>query len=299
MSVRRGILLAASAAGALALAGAAILLSPGPAAEPAAPTDIAKPQRIMSTNTCADLLLLMLVPRDRIASVSYLAHDAAEALMPGADEGVAINHGAAEEVVGQQPDLILASPWSTPVLRRFASAVGAPVVEIDSANSFEDIRRITRQVGAMVGEPARTEELIAQMDRKLDDLRQRRPESPVEVVAWSAGNSVPGKGTLTNAIIEAAGAVNLAASAPDDSHSSFGIEELLAAQPKAILRGMPDQQKPSLTDAAFEHPVIREAFRGRQITYPVFLHTCGLPQSADAAVQLHEALAKLPRGRAQ
>lgn len=263
----------------------------------AEPVQAGKPRHIMSIDLCNDLLLMMLVPKERIASVTYLAHDAVEVLMPGADAGIAINHGAAEEVVSQKPDLILASPWATPVLRRLASKVDAPLVEIDSANSFADIRRITRQIGDLVGEPERAEALIAEMDRKLAYLERRRPARPVEVVAWSATNGVPGRGTLTDEIIRTAGAVNLAARLPDNNFSSFDIEELLAARPDAVMRGRATYDDLSLGGAASEHPVIRRAFKGRQISYPAFLHTCGLPQSADSALQLHAALGKLPQGR--
>ena len=76
---------------------AALLLAAGaPAAAPAPPT---KPQRILSLNMCNDLMLLMLVPKSRIASITYLAHDTVSVLMPGADKGVPINHGTAEDVV--------------------------------------------------------------------------------------------------------------------------------------------------------------------------------------------------------
>ncbi len=265
-------------------------------ARPEAVSPPAKPQRIMSTNMCSDILLLMLVPKERIASITSLAHGPVEVLMPGADAGVAINHGTAEEVAIQQPDLILASPWSTPVLRRLAARVGAPVVEVDSASSFADIRRITRQVGAAVGEPARAEALIARMDRTLAELARERPTRPIEVVAWSSGDMVPGEGTLTDAIIEAAGATNLARRLPGASYSTFGIEELLAARPDAILRGVDQYGAPSLRDSVSEHPVVRAAFRGRRIAYPAALYACGLPQSADAAHELREALTQVPEG---
>lgn len=286
-------LVAALAAGCLGL-GAHALADPAPAPAPALAAG--KPQRIMSTNMCSDLLLLMLVPKERIASITYLAKEPAAVLMPGADRGVAINHGTAEEVVRDRPDLILASPWSTPVMRRLAARVGAPVVEIEATNSFEDIRRITRQIGELVGEPERAEALIAQMDAELAELAASRPARPLQVVAWSSGNSVPGEGTLTHEIILAAGAVNLAAKMPDASFSSFGLEELLAARPDAILRGEDRYDAPALRDSVNEHPVVRKAFAGRQLTYPSALYTCGLPQSAGAVRQLRQALSAIPPG---
>ncbi|MBT2133122.1 ABC transporter substrate-binding protein [Croceibacterium sp. LX-88] len=250
----------------------------------------------MSTNMCSDILLLMLVPKDRIASITYLAHDQVEVLMPGADAGVAINHGSAEEVVAQHPDLILASPWSASAMRRLAGKVRAPLIEIEAANSFDDIRRITRQVGRAVGEPGRAEVLIAEMDAKLALLDRDRPTRPIEVAAWSSGDTVPGAGTLTDEIIRRAGAVNLARRMPDASYSTFGVEELLAARPDAIMRGEDRYDGPALRDAVSEHPAIRKAYAGRRISYPASLYACGLPQSADAALQLRAALAKVPQG---
>ncbi|KRA82783.1 hypothetical protein ASD76_01445 [Altererythrobacter sp. Root672] len=257
---------------------------------------VGKPQRIMSTNMCSDILLLMLVPKERIASITYLAHDPVQVLMPGADAGVATNHGSAEEVVTQQPDLILASPWSASVMRRLAGQVGAPLIEIDAANSFADIRRITRQIGAAVGEPQRAEALIADMDAKLAQLDRDRPANALEVAAWSSGDAVPGAGTLTDEIIRRAGAINLARRMPDASYSTFGVEELLAARPDAIMRGEDRYDGPALRDAVSEHPAIRRAYAGRRISYPASLYACGLPQSADAVLQLRQALAKVPQG---
>ena len=103
---------------------AAALLAIQPAA--AAPSGPTKPQRILSMNLCADMLLLELVPKTRIAGVTYLAHDGAEALFPGADAGVTVNHGTPEDIINLKPDLILAGTFSTPLTRRLAKAIGVP-----------------------------------------------------------------------------------------------------------------------------------------------------------------------------
>src|SRR5690606_10561206 len=126
------------------------------------------------------------------ASITHLARDPVALLMPGADAGIAVNRGSAEEVVQQRPDLILVSPWSAPVLRRLVERTGARVVEVESANSFADIRRITREFGAAVGAPERAEALIAGMDRELAALEKERPDVAIEVAAWNSGDVVPG-----------------------------------------------------------------------------------------------------------
>lgn len=261
---------------------------------PAEAVPVAKPRHIMSMNMCNDLILLMLVPRERIASVTYLAHDAVAALMPGRDRGIAINHGTAEEIVVQKPDLILASPWSTPTTRRLAKMVGAPIIEVEAANDFEAIRRVVRQIGTAVGETGRAEALIRDMNSELNSLAARRPAKPLRVVAWTGDGSVPGRGTLTDAIITAAGGVNIAAKRMDDHYSSFGLEELMLARPDAIMQGVGLYAGPALRDNSARHPLIGRLFAGRQIDYPDAGYTCGLPQSALAARQLADAFAKVP-----
>lgn len=265
-----------------------------PLASVQAPPAATRPTHIMSMMLCNDLLLLMLVPPERIASITYLAHDAVQALMPGADRGVAINHGTAEEILLQAPDLILTGTYSTPMARKLAKKVGARVVEVEAASSFDDIRRIVRRVGEAVGEPERAEALLHGMDATLDRLAVDRPAVPLRVVAWSGTGVVPGKGTLTHAIISASGADNIAALVPDDRYGSFGLEELLQADPDVVLRGANRWSGASLHDSRLSHPLIDRYWRGRQISFPEAAYACGLPQSADAAVTLRTLYRELP-----
>jgi len=124
-----------------------------------------------------------------------------------------------------------------------------------------------------------------------------RPPRPVQVAAWDGG-SVPGRGTLTNAIIEAAGAVNIGARLPDQRYGSFELEELLLARPRALLYGDGGGASgPSLRDVQNQHPALLHLYRNRRLTYPSPLYACGLPQSADAALALQKALAAFPLGR--
>jgi len=261
---------------------------PRPAGAPA------KPMRIMSMNICTDLLVLQLAPKSRIASVSYLAHDAANTVEPGLDKGVAANHGAAEDVLLESPDLILTGSFSPPATQRLARQVGARLVLVDQAENFEQIRAVTRQIGQAVGEPGRAEALIARMDAKLAQLKASAAP-PIRVVAWDGGKTVPGKGTLTNAIIEAAGAVNIGATLPDATYGRYDLEELIRDRPAALLQGISSWGGPSLQDDSSANRVVRTLYRGRRITYPEMLYGCGLPQSADAAIVLRDALRRLPK----
>lgn len=257
------------------------------------PTPSSKPVHIMSMNLCTDMLLLELVPAARIASVTYLAHGAAQITHPGVDRGIPVNHGTAEDIVAEKPDLIFAGDFSTPVAKRLARRVGANLVEVESVNSFADIRTVTRQMAKAVGEPARGEALIADMDRKLAWLSTHPPARRYTVAAWSGG-AVPGKHTLANEIIEDAGAVNIASKLKSASYSSFGVEELLKADPDVLIYGDAVARKPALQSLGLENSAVRARWAGRTVAYPEVLFSCGVPQSADAAILLRRAFDQIP-----
>lgn len=251
-----------------------------------------KPQRIMSLSLCTDLLLLQLVPKERIASITYLAHPGVEMLLPGADEGVAINHGTAEDIINHRPDLILASNFSTPTARRLSKLAGARVEEIEDVSTFPEIAGVIRKVATLVGEPGRGEALVAEMNATLADLERTLPARKVSVVSWSGGDSVPGKGTLSNAIIEAAGAENIAAT-PGYTFSTFGVEQLLAARPDVLMYGGQRSGIPSMRSDQGQHRVVRQIYQHRRVSYSETAYSCGLPQSADAALDLRRQIQSL------
>lgn len=275
----------------IAALGLVAAILPGMAASSPAPS---RPQRILSMNQCTDLLVMQLAPKARIAGVTYLARDAAQSLFPGAAAGIPINYGTPEDIIKFRPDLILTGDFSLAVTRRLAKEVGAPIVEVKSARTFDDVRRSLRQVGAAVGEPARAEALIREMDARLADLAAHPPARPVRVVAWDGGETVPGTETFANHILQAAGAVNIAAR-PGVIYTGFDVERLLQAQPDALLFG--GGSRPLVQNDEARHRVVRRVFAGRRITYPEVAFNCGLPQSAKAAVDLRRQLDALPSRR--
>jgi len=271
----------------LAAIGVAAALLPQPAAA-------AKPARILSMNQCTDLLLLQLVPKARIAGVTYLARDGSAALFPGAADGIAINYGTPEDIIKFRPDLILTGDFSLAVTRRLAHEVGAPLVEVKSTRTFADVRQNLRQVGAAVGEPERAEALVRQLDARLAGLAARTPTKPNRVVLWDGGATVPGSDTFANQIVLAAGAVNIAAQ-PGGVYTGFDVERLLEARPDALLSA--GGARPLLQNEEARHRVVRRLFAGRRIAYPEVAFNCGLPQSAKAAVDLRRQLDALPAAR--
>lgn len=252
----------------------------------------AKPHHIMSLNMCTDQLLLDLVPPERIASVTFFSRERSNSYLWPQAAHVPVNHGLAEEALAEQPDFVLAGSYTTTATRALLKKLGIPLMEVPPVNNFEEIRTVTRSVAHALGEDARGEMLIAKMDRTLRVLAATRPKRVIRVAGWSGGGSVPGKGTLFDAILTAAGGVNIAASMNDARYGSFDIEELLVARPDLLAYGADDDATPGLRTDVDQHPLILKLYRNRRIAYPETLYSCGAPESADAARLLRAGMLK-------
>lgn len=272
----------------LALA-AALVAGAAAATEP-----VAKPMHIMSLNVCTDALLLQLVPPERIASVTYLSRSRSESLLWAQAARVPVNHGLAEEVLAEHPDLVLAGTYTTPAARALLEQLHMPLLEVPPAENFAQIRQVTRLVAHAVGESERGEQLLERMDATLHQLSLTRPKRALRVVSWDGAGAVPGQGTLFNAILRAAGGINVAA-LPGSRSTYWGIERVLLAHPDLLAYGSASVDTPSLHAAALQHPLILALYARRRVVYPDLLYSCGLPQSADAARELRAQLLEAMR----
>ena len=258
-------------------------------AGPAIPTRTAYPLRVLRMHQCPAQPVLALLPAERIASVTWLSRDPGGSLMAQEAMRVGVNHGLAEEVLAQKPDLVVAGSFTTPALRGMLKRLGYPMLEVDNANDFDGIRRITRQVAAAVGEQARGEALIADMDAKLALLAHDRP-LPIRVVAWDRSGFGAGKGTLYDAILTAAGARNLVRAPMVLSYRKPDTEVLLQANPALLAQGTIDPRGPSLSDDVVRHPLVRRYWKNRILPIAQGNYICGTPMVADAALKLRRDL---------
>jgi iron complex transport system substrate-binding protein len=251
-------------------------------------------QRVMSLNLCTDQLLLQLLPRERIASVSFLSSSAENAFLTAESYGVPVNYGTSEEVLRYNPDLVVAGTTTTVPVRALLTRIGMPLVEVPPAENFEQIRSVTRMIARAVGEEQKAERLLQEMDAILAELAATAPSERIVVAGWDGAGNVPLKGTLFDAILTAAGGINVAANITTNigygQVAAFDLEQLVAMRPDIIALGNSRIGKPDLGNEQLQHRIVRRLYSGRQITYPETLYSCGLPQSAAAARDLRRAM---------
>lgn len=246
------------------------------------------PRRVMSLNVCNDQLLMLLLPPERIVSITWLSRTEGDPELLALARRLPVNHGSAEEVLAARPDLVLAGRFTTGTTRALLRRAGIPLVEIDPVMDWEGIRRVTREVALHVGETARAEALIAAMDADLALLARVRPVPAVRVMGWGgASEDVPTADTLFNTILETAGGVNVAARA---SRRGYDVEQVLRLAPEVLMRGAAYTGQPALRDAAALHPALRQRYAGRTLTYPEGVYGCGSPTATRWARELSRSL---------
>jgi len=266
--------------------GAAFLLFLATGQGVAAPTSSASvPHRIMSLKICTDELLMDLAPPSRIASVTFLSRESAALKLWPQAARIPINHNSPEEVLATRPDLVLTDSFTSPTMRALLARSGARVVEVPPAENFDQIRTVTRLVGRAVGEPAKAEALIAQMDQTLRALAEDKPAHAIRVLGWGGGGFVPGRSSLFNAVLEAAGGVDIAV---EDGYTD--VEGLIASKPDVLAYGDDYIDTPSLRVDQNAHPLLLKLYGNRRIVYPAAYLNCGVPQSAMAAAALRQQL---------
>jgi iron complex transport system substrate-binding protein len=265
--------------------GSALLLGLTPAS-PAAPA----PQHVMSLSMCTDDLLLELLPPQRIASVTYYSRDPSNSYQWPQAANVRINSGTIEEVLAEKPDLVLAGTYTTPAARSLLKKLHLPLLEVAPAVNFDEIRAVTRQVAQALQRDAVGEVLIAKMDATLQELAASKPPHNIRVAAWGEGGSIPGKGTMFDSILRAAGGINIAASVDSAAYTSFDIEQLLMARPDILAYASNSIDTPGLNTDLAQHPLLLKLYSRRRVTYPSALYSCGVVESADAAMLLRASL---------
>ena len=281
---RRPTRIAAAILTVLAAAGAAAS-GAGPAAAEFA---IGSPERIVSLNMCTDELLLRLVPTERIASVTWLSQDPRAANMAEAARRVPANHGLAEEVLAFRPDLVVAGRYTTRVTVALLRRAGLRVVDFDVPNDLAAVYGQIRAFGALVGEGARAEAHVGDMELRLARM-EATADRPRAFVLRPNGFTA-GRGSLVDAILTRAGLDNVAARLDLGNYGQVPLETVVIEGAELLIVDGERAGPASLATALLDHPVLTKLRRRvRGVALPSRFWNCAGPAVVDAVEHLREA----------
>lgn len=274
--------------GRFALAALAGSLMAAPVTRPAHAHDT-PPSRVVSINLCTDQLAMLMAAEGQLHSVSHLAGDPASSVLATQARRYQVNHGLAEEIVLMRPDLVLAGTFTTRAPVELLRRLGFRVEEFAPATSFDDVRADIARMGELLGRRERAAELIAELDAGLAALAAGA--SPGLTVALYYANSyTSGRGTLADAVVEAAGLTNLAVTLGLNGTARLSLELLVLAMPDLVAGGDLGYGAPALAQQNFSHPAYAALVgQAREITLVDRYTVCGAPFTLAGARLLQEA----------
>ncbi len=253
------------------------------------------PVRVVSMNLCADELVLRLADRDQVLAVTYLARDPRGSTVATAAAGIPVTRGLTEEVVALRPDLVIAGAFPTRATVGRLKRVGSPVLELGIPADLDGVRAQIRQVAGALGHPERGEALVADLDARLAAVTPATRPLRALVLRPNAFTVAPGG--LGDALIRAAGLVNVAAEIGRDRFGQVPLEAAALANADLVVVDEGAPGLPSLADTLLHHPIFRALAReGRTVSIPNRFWTCPGPQVAEVVARLAAAAnARVPR----
>jgi iron complex transport system substrate-binding protein len=254
--------------------------------------------RIASINLCSDQYLLALADKSQIVSVTTLAADPDRSAEYAAATGIAVNHGAAEEIAAQAPDLVLADAFSDPATIALIRRIGIRVLVLPFSSDFDGIVANVRSVAQAIGAPERGEALAAKIAAEIQASPSLASPSLVKnepiVALVERGGYTLGTGSLLDEALTRAGGIGLARIWGLKAYATLPLERLVAAPVDLIVESADTKSAPSLGSEILNHPALRARFaRTPHLAIPANLTDCAAPASAKLVTILRDALQAL------
>ena len=234
---------------------------------------------IVSTNPCADAMLVELAPWDRIAAIShYSKNPASSSIASYVAQHFAATSGTAEEVIARRPDLVVTSSFTPAATRAAYARAGLKVLTLDSPTSVAASEAQVMQLADAIGLRARGIAMVRRIELALAEAAPHDEVRPAALL-YLSGNLVSGSGTLLDELLRRTGFRDAAADYGLAHTGTLPLEAIIDSPPDVIL--MPDlADRPSRLRA----DVLQ--YRTRLAVFPRALANCGGPVIARAAAQL-------------
>ena len=244
--------------------------------------------RVLSFDQCSDQYVMALSPRPAIVGLSARADDG-DSPMRARARGLPLRRVSLESALAVKPELVVRVYGGEARLTHALEARGVRVLTLEDASDFEGVRRNLRRVGEALGERGAADGLIAEMDRKL--ARSAGAWRGRRAIYLTPSGFTAGPGTLPDAILRAAGLVNVQAR---PGYSEAPLERLALDPPGAVVTGFFDTQ--TYSNASWSpgrHVVMRRLLREREVaSLPGELIACANWGAAEAVARL---AARAPR----
>lgn len=241
---------------------------------------------IVSTNPCADAVLVRLVPASRIAAISHYSHDPVAGSLPmSVARRYRSTAGTAEEVIALRPSLVLTSSFTPLATREAYARAGLRTLVLGSPTSIAASEAQVMEIARAVGATPRGRAIVARIDaavRAARPIMRRRPAA----LLYLGGDLANGAGTLLDEMMTIAGFTNAAASYGLAFTGTLPAETIVARPPAVVIAPPGDGRAATLRRALLS--------RTPEVAFDRQLVNCGGPTIVPALARLTAIRATLP-----
>ncbi|WP_262029984.1 ABC transporter substrate-binding protein [Microvirga sp. Mcv34] len=241
-----------------------------------------RPARVASLNLCTDQLLLALADRSQISSLSRLAADASLSFLAHEAAGLSRNDGGAEALLSAKPDLVLTGTYGRQEQVALLRRQGLEVLTFGPWTSLEDGREQIRALARRLGHPERGEDLIAHIDKSLEQARGSVPGRR-SILVYERGGWVIGPRSLLGEILVQMGFRPHQETLGLTQGGVARLEAIVMAPPDFMLVDEASSRAVDNGTALFAHRALAEAVpQERRLALPGRLTICGGPSTPAA-----------------
>jgi len=234
---------------------------------------------IVSTNPCADAMLVELAPWDRIAAISHYSKEPDASSIPlDVAKHFEATSGTAEEVIARRPDLVVTSSFTPAATRAAYARAGLEVLTLDSPTSVAASEAQVMQLADALGLRARGVAMVRRIELALAGAAPADDARP-SALLYLSGDLASGGGTLLDELLRRTGFRDAATDYGLQHSGNLPLEAIIERPPDVILT-------PSLEDrpSALRANVLH--YRAHIALFPRDLANCGGPVTGNAAAAL-------------
>ena len=199
-----------------------------------------KYNHIVSLTLSGDEMLLGLVPENRIAGLSGKINEDKEIsnIVDKAKKFPKVE-GNEEVLMSLEPDLIIVADWLSKRITDIGAITGAKVYFYKTPNSYEEQKKLIRELANLVEEKENGEKLIKNMDDRLKALQNKIAKNykgaKPRILMYTSFGTTSGKNTTFSDMVKLINGVNVVAEAGIDGFKDISKEKVIELNPDIII----------------------------------------------------------------
>ena len=185
-------------------------------------------------------MLLGLVPENRIAGLSGKINQDKEIsnIVDKAKKFPKVE-GNEEVLISLEPDLIIAADWFSKKIDDIGAMTGTKVYIYKTPSSYEEQKKLIRDLANLVEEKENGEKIIKNMDNRLKALQNKIAKNykgaKPRILWYTSFGTTSGKNTTFNDMVKLINGVNVVAEAEIDRFKDISKEKVIELNPDIII----------------------------------------------------------------